>query len=121
VTTTPGTYMFTVHVVDSAKPTANQADRTYLVIVLPMIINETTAPTGTHGQAYSFKLTRSGGKAPVTYAVIDGALPPGVKFSTAGAFSGTPTTAGSYTVTVRAIDNGVPQNQATATFTILIS
>jgi hypothetical protein len=50
------------------------------------------------------KLQTKGGTAPYGYAIFDGTLPPGLTLSVDGTLAGTPTTAGTYTVTVRASD-----------------
>jgi hypothetical protein len=54
--------------------------------------------------SYSHTLTASGGTAPYSFALISGTLPPGLTMASNGTVSGTPTTLGSYAVTVRATD-----------------
>lgn len=63
-----------------------------------------TLPAGTTGVAYSQTITASGGTGPYTFAVASGTLPAGLTLSTAGVVSGTPTTAGTTTVTIRGTD-----------------
>jgi len=66
-----------------------------------------TMPNGFVGQAYSQTLTASGGTAPYTFSVVAGALPTGLTLTMAGGLglvSGTPTTNGTYTFTIRATD-----------------
>jgi hypothetical protein len=63
-----------------------------------------TVPTGTVGVAYSATLTASGGAGPYTFSVVTGTLPAGLTLTAAGVLSGTPTTPGTATVIVRAID-----------------
>ncbi|WP_244483151.1 putative Ig domain-containing protein, partial [Stenotrophomonas pavanii] len=46
----------------------------------------------------------SGGNGGYTFSLTAGALPPGIALSSGGVISGTPTTVGSYTFTVRATD-----------------
>ncbi|HEY6401242.1 MAG TPA: Ig domain-containing protein, partial [Blastocatellia bacterium] len=62
-------------------------------------------PNGTVGADYSQTLTAMGGTAPFTFTVSSGALPPGLTLSSAGAISGTPTAAGSFSFTVQALDS----------------
>jgi large repetitive protein len=45
---------------------------------------------------------------PLDYALLDGALPPGVQLAADGTFTGTAQTAGSYPVVLRVCDNGAP-------------
>ncbi|MEO5560187.1 MAG: ice-binding family protein [Dokdonella sp.] len=58
----------------------------------------------TIGTPYSQTLTASGGTAPYSFAVMGGALPPGISLTPAGTLSGTPTASGSFSFTVRATD-----------------
>lgn len=65
-------------------------------------------PDGSTTIAYTFTFTASGGLAPYKFTVKSGALPAGLTLSTAGVLSGTPTTAGNSTFTVRVTDaNGL--------------
>ena len=78
-----------------------------------------TLPNGTVGVAYSQQITASGGTAPYTFGVTGGALPTGLILTPAGLLAGTPTAAGSFTVTIRGTDaNGC---FATITYTIVIA
>jgi hypothetical protein len=49
-------------------------------------------------------ITGSGGTSPYVFTVTAGSLPPGVVLSSSGTLSGTPTTAGLFTFTVRGTD-----------------
>lgn len=57
------------------------------------------APQATRGQSYSFKPRVWGGTQPYGWSVIAGQLPPGLTFN-AGVISGTPTSPGTFTVTL---------------------
>lgn len=70
----------------------------------PITVNPATLPNGTIGAAYNQAITATGGTAPYTFAVVSGSLPPGLALAPGGALTGTPTTAGSFTFTVRATD-----------------
>ncbi|WP_313393575.1 putative Ig domain-containing protein [Pseudomonas sp.] len=59
---------------------------------------------GTAGVAYDQTLSSANGTAPYTYALISGSLPPGVTLSSAGVFSGTPSSAGTSNLTIRSTD-----------------
>ncbi len=55
---------------------------------------------GATGVRYAQTIQGAGGVAPYTFAVAQGALPPGLTLSPAGVLSGTPTQEGSFTFTV---------------------
>jgi uncharacterized protein (TIGR03437 family) len=74
-------------------------------------------PQSTTGVAYSQTLTAIGGTTPYTWSVVSGALPSGVTLSSFGVISGTPATAGNYTITVRVTDLG----SATANLTFSLA
>jgi hypothetical protein len=63
-----------------------------------------TAPDGTVGVPYSLTIRGNGGTAPYTFGVTAGALPTGLTLTAAGVVSGTPTTAGIATFTIRGTD-----------------
>lgn len=83
-----------------------------LAPVAPLSITSSSLPSGTVGTAYSQTLAAAGGKAPRTWNIAAGSLPPGLYLtSSTGVISGTPTTAGTPSFTVRVTD----ANNATAT------
>lgn len=73
---------------------------------------------GVAGKPYTQTLTSSGGTGPYAYSLASGTLPPGVTLSNSGALSGTPTTAGSYTFTVRSTASGA--SPGTRTYTVVV-
>jgi CSLREA domain-containing protein len=73
-----------------------------IVINLPVA----TLANGQVGVAYSSAITpATGGTGAITYAVTGGALPAGLAMSTGGVITGTPTAAGSFSITVTATDS----------------
>ncbi len=71
----------------------------------PITLLPPTLRNGTEGIAYNQTITASGGTAPYIFGVVAGSLPPGLTLSSAGALSGSPTGAGSFTFTIRATDS----------------
>ncbi|KQZ57518.1 hypothetical protein ASD53_07745 [Lysobacter sp. Root559] len=113
-----GNFSLTVRSTDS---NGQNASRVYTFTIAPatVVITPASLPGGTVGVAYSQSLSSSGGIAPYTYSIVSGSLPVGVSFSSAGVFSGTPTTAGSYTVAVRSTDDA--GYNATVSYTLVIA
>ena len=63
-------------------------------------------PPGTVGEAYSTSLVAAGGSQPYSWTVTAGSLPAGLDLSFfTGAITGTPTSAGNYTFTIKVRDN----------------
>src|SRR5207244_2764666 len=106
--TSPGSFTFTVQVTDSAAATASQA---YTLAVgspgSPLsIVNASPLPNGTAGATYSLVFAATGGTLPYSWSVSNGALPSGITLNSAtGAISGTPKSAGTFTVTIRLTDS----------------
>jgi hypothetical protein len=113
--TQAGTFNLAVQVKDAGGLTANA---TYSIVIAPALSVVTTSlPAGTVGTAYSQTLAASGGTTPYSWSVAGGALPGGLSMSSAGAVTGTPTAAGSFTFTVRVTDayGGSVQGQISMT------
>jgi len=124
-----GTFTFTVHVVN---PEGQTAQQTYsitvgaappLTVTLPA--SGSTLPPGTVGAAYAQSFFLSGGVAPYTWSVASGQLPPGLALVSTDAptdnnneLAGTPTTAGTFTFTMKVTDS--TGSQATQQFTLTI-
>ena len=94
---------------------------------VPLAVNTTVGPTlgCTVGQACSKLFFLIGGAAPYTWSLAAGKLPPGMTLQTYSdprdandELAGTPTTAGSYPITMRLSD--YDGQQATATFTVVV-
>lgn len=97
-----GSYNFTVTATDANGQTGNQAYT--LSIIAPTLTMTPAAGTLTapYGAVYSQAFTAAGSAGPFNY-VLTGALPAGVSFA-GGTLSGTPTTPGSYPISVTATD-----------------
>jgi hypothetical protein len=110
-----GTYSFTFQIADSA---GNTGVRTATLTVLPFTVASSTGlPTASVGSPYS-QVIQVWGSA-VSWTLAAGSiLPPGISV-TGNQFTGTPTTAGSYSFTLTAVDgSGVSSN---FTFTLTVS
>lgn len=124
---TAGTYTITVRSKTgfcSMPPIAPDPATTSITIqcVTLNMVTPSTLPSGTAGQAYSFQLQTSGGQAPITFSLVSGSLPSGLNLSSAGLISGTPTTAGNYSFTIRATDSCPTGSQSIErTFSIQIT
>lgn len=104
---TAGTYTFTVQVKDETRATDTE---TFTIEILPPeapTITTEALSSGTVGEFYCCgNLFASGGVQPYTWSVVAGALPPGLELPRReNTISGTPTTAGTYTFTVRVTDD----------------
>lgn len=84
-------------------------------------ITTDTAPSGFVGEPYGLVFTASGGRLPYVWSLSAGALPPGLTRS--GSYlSGTPTTAGTFTFTIRVQDSTTPTPQvATQAYPLSVS
>lgn len=115
----PGTANFTVKVTDSASNTATAAFSITVEAGIT-ITTSTSMPDGYPGDVYStttFAATGGTGSY-ASWTVTGGALPAGITLASDGTLSGTPTTAGSYSFTVKVTDTAA--NTATATFSLTV-
>jgi hypothetical protein len=127
--TKQGTFTFTIKGTDQAGQPLQQ---TYsitvgqpppLTVVLPA--GGSTLAAGKVGTAYAQNFFLSGGQAPYTWSVSSGQLPPGLALVSTNAptdnnnqLAGTPTTAGTFSFTMKVTDG--LGNQATQAFSLTI-
>jgi prepilin-type N-terminal cleavage/methylation domain-containing protein len=119
--TTAGVYNFTVRVTDSLGGTATKSLTISIIGVLG--INNNSSADGELGIAYNQVLTASFGTLPYAWSISAGSLPGGLTLNaSSGAITGTPTSAGLYSFTVRVTDSATPTpSSATKALTININ
>ncbi len=71
----------------------------------PITLSPASLPNGVSGVYYQQLITASGGAGPYQFALVVGALPPGLTLSSGGLISGTPTTPGTYQIILNATDS----------------
>jgi len=97
-----GTFTIKVFVEDAQHFDGQEQTFTFEVVP-PNIVVSPTPPSPIYtGQAFSHTFTANIDFGTLTFAVQALPLPPGLSLSSAGVVSGTPTTAGSYPITIRA-------------------
>lgn len=85
----------------------------------PPTITTGTLPDGATDTVYNQTLAASGGATPYTWSVDSGSLPAGLTLSGAGVISGTPTTAGTSSFTIRV--SGSDSASSTTSFNLTIT
>lgn len=118
-----GSSSFTLQVTDAQSPAATTT-RSYTVVINAAALVITTAsplPSGQVGNAYSTALAASGGVPPYVWTLVGGALPAGLSLNASGAITGTPTVAGTASLTVQVQDSQSPAHNTTRAFTLDVS
>ena len=100
---TPGTYPVVIRLIDA---TGDRIQRAFNLQIGSSNLSfaNLTLPNLFVGQNYRAVLQATGGVTPVTYAVLNGALPPGLTLSGNGVIAGIPTGSGQSSVTIQATD-----------------
>lgn len=114
----PTTYSGNITLSSTDATTVNVAlNGTVTSIPVKPVITTPAAQTGTVGVAYTYQIVAS--QNPASYAVASGTLPLGLNLNlTTGLISGTPTAAGTSSVTVTASNAAGASNPATVDFSI---
>jgi hypothetical protein len=116
--TQAGTYSFTVQAKDQLQVTVTAA---LSITIYPVLVPITSSlPTAALGSGYTASLAVSGGKAPYTWRVASGTLPPGMLLaSSTGVLSGTPTQSGAFTFIVLVSDSDL--SPASSSFALTLN
>jgi hypothetical protein len=99
-----GQFTITVSARDASGATATKA---FLLRVKAdgLFILTDSLPDGVEGQLYGIGVIREGGRAPFSWSIVNGAIPPGVEFNPGtGNFEGSPSRSGLYAMSVVVTD-----------------
>jgi hypothetical protein len=119
--TTAGTFNFRVTVRDKMVAGLTSSQSYSVTIDSAIIIMAATLANGGVGAPYSQTLTASGGSGSYSFTMMSGSLPSGLRLSTGGVLSGTPTAAGTFTVTVMVADTMVAGLTSSQSFRVTIN
>ncbi len=121
--TTIGSSTFKIAVSDASSPVQLSTSDDLTIFIGgagALAITTAALPTGVSTQPYASTLAATGGTGPYTWSIASGALPPGLKLSSAGDLSGAPSGPGTSSFTVRASDQSLPTQLATAPLTLTV-
>jgi len=113
-----GTFTFEASVTD-AHGAVNRAEFTFEVRPAAPVFFTTELPPAYVSQPYRFTLAAEGGIQPYTWSRAQGAFPPGITLSAAGELTGTSSTAGTATFTLKVEDARGQSAQRAFTFEVL--
>jgi hypothetical protein len=119
--TTAGTSNFSIQVRDSSVTPQTATAAASIMLVAPLKITTTSLSAPQVQSAYSVTMASSGGMAPYVWSLSAGSLPVGLSLnSSTGVINGMPTTAGTYSFTVRVDDPPQLPQSATQSFTMTV-
>jgi|GEM_PF-7060843 len=87
----------------------------------PLMIVTPSLSQGEVGQFFNQTIVASGGMSPYNFVRLSGNIPSGLRLSTNGALSGTPTVSGTFQFTVRVSDHSTPIEQASRSYTMAVN
>ncbi len=119
--TTAGSSTLQVKAMDSSSSAETVTGPESITIAAAGSLTISSPPSGTVGTPYSGTIGVSGGMAPYSCAITAGTLPAGLTLGAGCVITGTPTTAGTSTVTVKATDTSAPIKTTTGPVTLEIN
>jgi hypothetical protein len=114
--TSGGSWGFTVQLssnTDAGQQTVSNVCSLNVIAPTLTVTTSCPLPQATVGSAYAQSMTVTGGRAPFTWSVDAGSLPPGLSLTTDGLLAGTPTTPGTYSFQLLASSNPADGAQPT--------
>ena len=121
VPTTAGTSSLTVNASDASNPAETTTGPLTITIHPQPTLALTSPPSATVGTPYTGTIGVAGGTAPYTCTLEGGTLPAGLSLDSDCKLTGTPTAAGSATLTVQATDSSQPARQTTGPVTVQVN
>jgi hypothetical protein len=122
--TSTGSYTFTITATDT-KTSGLTGSMAYTLTVnaaSSLTLSPATLATATANTAYSATFSATGGSGTCTFVVSVGSLPSWLTLNTTtGALSGTPTTTGTYTFTIKATDSKTSSLTGTLAYTLTVN
>jgi hypothetical protein len=117
-----GTTTVMVKATDSSNPAQTiTGPQTITIVAAPLSLASGTLPNGTVGVPYSSAIGVTGGTSPYSCVIVSGTLPAGLALGANCLVSGTPSTAGTVTLSVKATDSGNPAQTTTGPESITIN
>jgi len=103
--------------------TSNDCDNKCVSVPVPLSITTTSLSDATQNQPYSQTLTATGGVTPYIWSTPSGSsLPAGLSMNpSTGVISGTPTTVGTFTFTVKVEDSSSPKKSVTKGLSVKVN
>ena len=86
----------------------------------PVTIKTTSLPKGYLQRLYHFEMRAEGGITPLKWTLASGALPSGVRLEQDGVLNGVPTQTGEFSFSVAVTDSGIPKQQITQEFNVVV-
>jgi hypothetical protein len=103
--TVEGTYSFMMQATDGTGATDAETFTITVAAPRPLYVSTASAAPGTVGRSYRVNMAADGGLPGYQWTLRSGALPSGLRLTSAGAVAGTPTTPGTSSFTVHATDS----------------